>query len=62
MFRRLILDHWQAVLAAVLFVLTFVAFVGMVLWTLRLKDDRVQRSARLPLADDERAGSPPPAV
>ena len=61
MFRRLVLGHWQAVLAAVLFVLTFVAFVGMVLWTLRLKDDRVQRSARLPLTDDDGSRPPPPA-
>ena len=61
MFRRLVLDHWQAVLAAVLFVFTFVAFVGMVLWALRLNDDRVRRSARLPLADDEKGGPPPPA-
>ena len=61
MFRRLILDHWQAVLATVLFVHTFAAFVGSVLWALRLKDDRVQRLARLPLADDEKGGSPPAA-
>jgi hypothetical protein len=60
MFHRLVTDHWQTALAAILFLLTFAGFVCAVVWAVRLKSDRVQRLAHLPL--DGEASSKPRSV
>lgn len=53
MFKRLILEDWHHWMPIIGFVLTFGVFIAIVVRTVRLKNEKVDRMARLPLENDQ---------
>lgn len=57
MFRRLVLEHWQASLALALLILAALGYLLQFLAALHLPRDQAERRAAMALDD----GTPPPA-
>jgi len=52
MFRRILIDHWQAVLTITSFAIFFTTFAAVLIRTLRTPRKQIARLENLPLEDD----------
>ena len=52
MFKRLVLEDWHYAIPYISFALTFGVFVVMVVRAIRMKQDKADHMAHLPLEDD----------
>lgn len=53
MFKRIIYDDWTSIIPLISFWLTFGVFLAITVRALLLKRKQVERSAHMPLEDDE---------
>ena len=52
MFRRILIDHWQAVLTIASFAIFFTTFAAVLIRTLRTPRKQIAHLENLPLEDD----------
>lgn len=56
MFRRIVLENWHSLVALAAFLLTAGVFTAILIRTLRMKRERIDHAANLPLNDDPPSG------
>ena len=57
MFKRLVLEDWHLTMPAIGFCVFFTLFVIVVIWTFRMKKEKAERLAQLPLENDNQSSS-----
>ena len=57
MFKRLILEDWHQNLPFIGFAVFFTVFVIVVIWTFRMKKEKIEHLAHLPLENDQNSSS-----